>query len=215
MRTVALRHPRHQCTLDPVISIEECDEAPPVFDLRSDAGINAAYRTYGAGLHAIARRMLDDLGLAEEAVQETFVRAWRSAHTFDAGAGSQRGWLYAICRNTSVDLYRHRRIRPAVVRAPADHQERVAVDELDRAMRGWILEEALRRLAPEHREVLVGAHIEGRSYDDLAVELGVPVGTVKSRVFYGLRALRKILTAMGWDDGDTAPSRRPVVHRRG
>ena len=189
--------------LDLVLSVEECDEAPPVFDLRSDAGIDAAYRAYGAGLHALARRVLDDLGLAEEAVQETFVRAWRSAHTFDAGSGSQKGWLYAICRNTSVDLYRHRRIRPAVVAHPsaADRQEPAAVDELDRAVRGWILEEALRRLAPEHRFVLIGAHLEGRSYDDLAGELGVPVGTVKSRVFYGLRALRTTLTAMGWDDG--------------
>jgi RNA polymerase sigma-70 factor (ECF subfamily) len=200
VRTAALRRSPHRRTLDRVISIEECDEAPPVFDLRSDAGIGAAYRAYGAGLHALARRVLDDRGLAEEAVQETFVRAWRSAHTFDADVGSQRGWLYAICRNTSVDLYRHRRIRPVVAEIPTDDRDREAVDELDRAMREWMLEEALRRLAPEHRFVLVGAHIEGRSYDDLAGEIGVPVGTVKSRVFYGLRALRNILTAMGWDD---------------
>ncbi len=90
----------------------------------------------------------------------------------------------------------------------------MADDELERAMRGWMLEEALRRLAPKHRVVLVAAHIEGRSYDDLAVELGIPIGTVKSRVFYGLRALRKTLTAMGWEDGDSDASRRPVVHRR-
>ncbi len=177
-----------------------------MFDLRSDAGIDAAYRVYGAGLHALARRVLDDLGLAEEAVQETFVRAWRSAHTFDAGNGSQKGWLYAICRNTSVDLYRHRRIRPAVVAHPdpGERHEPVAVDELDRAVRGWVLEEALRRLAPEHRYVLIAAHLEGRAYDDLARELGVPIGTVKSRVFYGLRALRTTLTAMGWDEAPTS-----------
>ena len=173
-----------------------------MFDLGTEDGIDAAYQARGAALHRLALRVLRDRGLAEEAVQETFVRAWRAAHTFQPDGRSQEAWLYAICRNTCFDLYRQRRIRPSLAtRAEVvDHEGRAAVDDVDRAMGGWLLDEALGRLAPEHRSALVGAHVEGRPYDDLADELGVPVGTVKSRVFYGLQALRRTLVAMGWHD---------------
>ena len=69
-------------------------------------------------------------------------------------------------------------------------------------MRSWEVEEALRKLGEEHRVALVEVHYKGRPYADVARDLGVPPGTVKSRVFYGLRAMRLALEEMGWSDGD-------------
>ena len=71
-------------------------------------------RDHGAELYRFARRVLGDNGLAEEAVQETFVKAWRRAHRFDPERASLRTWLFAILRNTTVDMARARATRPAL-----------------------------------------------------------------------------------------------------
>jgi RNA polymerase sigma-70 factor (ECF subfamily) len=73
-------------------------------------------------------------------------------------------------------------------------------DDLDRLLSCWQVEEALRKLSPDHRVVLVETYYRGRPYGDVAAELGVPVGTVKSRVFYALRALRLALEELGWQE---------------
>ncbi|GAA2564031.1 sigma-70 family RNA polymerase sigma factor [Pseudonocardia hydrocarbonoxydans] len=128
-----------------------------------------------------------------------FLRAWRSADTFDAGRGSLRAWLFAIARNLVVDHTRRRAVRPV---QPVD-AERLAVlaggdGGFDEAtMTAWTVEEALRRLSEEHRVALVETYLRGRPYGEVSAELGVPVGTVRSRVFYGLKALRLVLDEMG------------------
>jgi RNA polymerase sigma-70 factor (ECF subfamily) len=71
-------------------------------------------------------------------------------------------------------------------------------DEFERALVSWQVEEALRRLGPDHRRVLVETYYRARPYADVAAELGIPEGTVKSRVYYALRALRLALEEMGW-----------------
>ncbi|MDZ7732739.1 MAG: sigma factor-like helix-turn-helix DNA-binding protein [Acidimicrobiia bacterium] len=72
--------------------------------------------------------------------------------------------------------------------------------ELEALVVSWQVEEAMRRLSDDHRTVLIEVHVRDRSYDDVADELGVPAGTVKSRVDYGLRAPRLALEELGWDD---------------
>jgi RNA polymerase sigma-70 factor, ECF subfamily len=173
-----------------------------VTDLRSTEELDAAYREFGAALFRFASRSLGDRGLAEEAVQETFVRAWRSADRYDEAVAPLRAWLFAICRNVVIDMSRARKVRPALADggAAAFRETGAGVDDVDKMVQTAALEEALRQVGPEHRQVLVEVLIRDRSQDAVAADLGVPVGTVKSRVFYGLRSLRKSLEAIGWND---------------
>jgi RNA polymerase sigma-70 factor (ECF subfamily) len=174
--------------------------------LGSDAGVRAVYRAHGSELYRFALRSLGDAGLAEEAVQETFLRAWQAAERFDERLGSLRTWLFAIVRNVVIDLSRARAVRPPVAgthESMLDLVHERHVDEaLDRLVRTWEVEEALRKIGDEHRVALVEVHYKGRPYADVAQDLGVPPGTVKSRVFYGLRAMKLALEEMGWSDGD-------------
>ena len=166
-----------------------------------DEAIRSVYAAHGPELYRFARRSLGDAGLAEEAVQETFVRAWRASAAYDPARSSQRTWLFAILRNVVIDLARARRVRPPVA-LRADGADPVgADDEIDRVLTTWQVEAALAVLDEDHRRALVEVHWRGRPYADVADELGVPAGTVKSRVYYGLRALRGALEAQGWRDG--------------
>jgi RNA polymerase sigma-70 factor, ECF subfamily len=177
--------------------------------LVDEDGMRAAYAAHGAELYRAARRALGDSHLAEEAVQETFLRAWRAADRFDQRLGSLRTWLFAILRNTVIDFARADAVRP--VRAVSDDGEvvgglaavhDVGMAELDRLLVTWQVEEAMTRLSHDHRRVLVEVHLRGRAMADVADELGIPVGTVKSRAYYALRALRVVLDELGWTEED-------------
>jgi len=166
-----------------------------------DAALRAAYEAHGAELYRFARRSLGDGGLAEDAVQEAFVRAWRASSTYDPTRSSQRTWLFAILRNVVIDMARARRVRPPMATDDGADAARPAVDdEFDRVLTTWQVEAALAELDAAHREVLVEVHWRGRPYAEVARDLGIPAGTVKSRVYYGLRALRGTLEAQGWRD---------------
>jgi RNA polymerase sigma-70 factor (ECF subfamily) len=166
--------------------------------LATDAGLRASYRAHAGELFRFALRSLGDRGLAEEAVQETFVRAWRAADRFDPDLSSLRTWLFAIARNVVIDLSRTRAARPPLARTePADEPE-VGEDPIERALAAWQVEEALRRISADHRTALVETYYRARPYTEVAAELGIPEGTLRSRVYYGLRALRLALEEMGW-----------------
>ncbi len=170
--------------------------ADPSAESADESGLSAAFTAHGGELYGYARRALGDDGLAEEAVQETFVRAWRARRTFDPTLGGIRAWLFAIERRIIIDLSRKRAVR-APERLPIDLFPEA--DDLDVAMRGWIVEEALRRLRPEHRVVVVETYYRGATSAELAARLGIPDGTVRSRLFYALKALRLALDEVGWD----------------
>ena len=165
--------------------------------LDNEAAMTQAYDAHSGELYGFALRGLEDRSLAEEAVQETFVRAWRAAPRFDPAIGAVRTWLFAICRNVVVDLARSRSAR-------AGRDETFipfADDELDRRLRAWQVEEALARLSEHHRTVLLATYYEGRPATEVAARLGVPEGTVRSRLFYALKAVRLVLDEMGWERG--------------
>ncbi len=159
-------------------------------------GLRHAYLTYGGELLGYARRSLGDPQLAEEAVQETFVRAWRFRGSFNRDSGAMRGWLFAIERRVLIDVSRQRSSRPT---QPIEQDPAAPTDEIERAMIGWQVEEAIRRLRPEHRQVLVKTYFGQCSSRELAKELSIPEGTVRSRLFYALRSLRLMLDEMGWE----------------
>lgn len=158
--------------------------------------VREAYAAHSGELYGFAVRSLGDAGLAEEAVQETFVRAWRAGERFDPELGSLRTWLFAILRNVVIDLGRARAVRPTVAEGGVEP----SVEPFEEALSAWQIEEAMRRLGEEHRRVIFETYYRGRPYAEVAEELGIPEGTVKSRVYYGLRALRVVLEEMGYDD---------------
>lgn len=165
-----------------------------------DAALRAAYDAHGPELYRFARRSLGDAGLAEEAVQEAFVRAWRASAAYDPARSSQRTWLFAIVRNVVIDMARARRVRPPVAGDVSGAELASDEDEIDRVITTWQVEAALAELDHDHRQVLVEVHWRGRPYAEVAADLGIPSGTVKSRVYYGLRELRRSLEAQGWSD---------------
>jgi RNA polymerase sigma-70 factor, ECF subfamily len=164
--------------------------------LTRERDVREAYSAHAGELYGFAVRSLGDSGLAEEAVQETFVRAWRAGERFDPELGSLRTWLFAILRNVVIDLGRARAARPRVAE---EGPEQASSDQLDQALLAWQIEEGLRRIGEQHRVVLIETYYRGRPYAEVATQLGVPEGTVKSRVYYGLRALRNVLEEMGYD----------------
>jgi RNA polymerase sigma-70 factor (ECF subfamily) len=167
--------------------------------LTSEADFRAAYRAHSRELYAVALRGLNDRGMAEDAVQETFIRAWRAADRYDPSRGSPRTWLFAILRSVVIDQHRRLAARPHETGAAAEDElaNLASPDALESAIVGWQVEQALRRLSPEHRQVLVELRLRGRAQAELAQSLGVPVGTIKSRVHYALLALRVLLEEQG------------------
>lgn len=170
----------------------------PGTDLRDERVIRAAYDAHGPELYRFALRRLGDDGLAQETVQEVFVRAWRAAERFDPAVAGLRPWLFAIARNVVIDMTRRRAVRPGTLRIVPDVEEADDAQPFDEAMiTSWVVEEALRRINPEQRVALVETYLRGRSYAEVSAELDVPAGTLRSRVFYGLKALRLALDEIG------------------
>jgi RNA polymerase sigma-70 factor, ECF subfamily len=179
--------------------VSDPDGAVPSLD--GEEGVMAAYRQHGAEVYRFALRGLADPGAAQDVTQETFVKAWRSAHRYDPDTASLRVWLFGIARNTMIDHLRADRARPwqsSLADAPTIEASAGSVeDHADTVLDGWLVEEGMRRLAPHHREALVQTHLLGRPYDEVAAELSIPVGTLRSRVFYAMRALRSAMDEMG------------------
>lgn len=162
--------------------------------------MRAAYDQHGGELFRFAVARLGDRGAAQEVVQEVFLRAWRHAATFDPEVASLRGWLFAIARNAIIDETRRVVARPWRRNLVEDPQDgvRSAAEPMDRALvDGWIVQDALRRISPEQRDAITATYLQGHSYAEVAERLRVPVGTLRSRVFYGLKALRAAMDEMG------------------
>jgi RNA polymerase sigma-70 factor (ECF subfamily) len=164
---------------------------------QDDELVRVLCEEHGDALFAHAMRLVGgDRQRAEDLVQETLVRAWRHPDLLDPERGSVRAWLFTTARNLSIDAWRRRSSRVAEI-VTDSVPELPDVDEADRAVEAWLIAEALSRLTPSHRQVLVECFYRGRSVAETADRLGVPPGTVKSRTHYALRALRLVLAEMG------------------
>jgi RNA polymerase sigma-70 factor (ECF subfamily) len=152
-------------------------------------------REHGRPLFALLLRLCDgDRQRAEDLVQETLVRAWQNpAALHDDAFESVRPWLLTVARRLAIDARRARQARPAEVGDAVLENARVCADHAERSAATLDVREAVKRLTPEHRDVLVLVYFQGASVAEAAAALGIPAGTVKSRAYYALRALRRVL----------------------
>lgn len=157
--------------------------------------VRALYREHAGPLLRYALHLSSgDRQRAEDIVQETLLRAW--LHPEAIVSRPARPWLFAVARNLAVDAHRARQARPREVGEAALHMIAVP-DTADRALESWAVADALTALRPEHRAVLLETYYRGHSVAEAASALSVPEGTVKSRTFYALRALKLALEERG------------------
>lgn len=171
---------------------------------RDEALVHAVYQEHGRALLAYATRLTGDRAAAEDVVQETLIRAWRHPEVLTNGKGSTRGWLLTVTRNIVTDRIRARAARPQEV-GEVPEAPPVERDHADRVVASVTVLAALEGLSEDHRGVLDQIYFQGRSLGEAATALGIPAGTVKSRSYYALRALRERLTARD-TAGDEVPA---------
>ena len=159
----------------------------PARDERQPFDLAGAYDEHAAVMFGFAVNALRDRGLAEDCVQETFLRAWRARERFDPARATLRTWLFAIERNVIIDVQRSLQRTPRI--GPPDGLDELPADSVDPLERLRIAE-ALASLSDEHRDVVVAVHLDGATYAELAETTGVPAATLRTRAFYALRALR-------------------------
>lgn len=156
--------------------------------------VRAVYYQYSRPVFAIALRSLGDRMLAEEAVQQTFLKAWRAAARFDPDR-DPAPWLYAIARRAAVDVYRRER------RHREKRREETDIAVLPPSFEGlwelWEVRSAVDDLPPEERDVIEATFFRQLTHKEAAEELGIPVGTVKSRSHRAFRRLAGFLDHLG------------------
>jgi RNA polymerase sigma-70 factor (ECF subfamily) len=162
-----------------------------------DRNLRTLFDLHARVLLAYAMRLTDgDRTRAEDIVQETLLRAWRNPEPLDDEVRPVRPWLFTVAHRLAVDAHRARRARPAEVGDGALSAV-PGLDEVEQALDRIVVADALQALSREHRAVLVETYFRGRSVAEAAVALGIPPGTVKSRCYYALRALKLALTERG------------------
>lgn len=159
------------------------------------------YDRYSPYLFALLVRMLGSTAEAEEVLQEVFLTLWRASQRFDPKRGTFRAWLYTMTRRRALDLLRARTSRPHLGSeedaASSPFPERckeTPEKEASDHERADAVKEALKQLPPKQREVLDLAYFRGLSQYEIAAHLGVPVGTIKSRVRDAMIRLRNALS---------------------
>ena len=179
------------------------DEAVVALVARSDQdALGELYDRFGRVAYGLAYRILRDRALAEDAVQEGFMTAWRTADRFMPERAKASTWLLTLVHRRAVDLVRRenrRRAEPLDQSLDAASGTSVEQDAWLRFERERV-QDALRRLPDQQREALELAYYGGFTQSELAERLGQPVGTIKSRMFAGLARLRELLGEPDPDD---------------
>lgn len=162
-----------------------------------DAGfpVSELYRRYGRRLYRYGMQALANNGLAEVMVQECFVRLWRTAGRLDSEKASVRTYLFTMARTVAADIRKRPSSRPLPVEEASVPPQPDTVGEI---LNSLVVRDALDALSPAQAEVLRLAREEGLTQSQIAERLSLPLGTVKTQMFHGLRALRTALTERGF-----------------
>jgi RNA polymerase sigma-70 factor (ECF subfamily) len=166
--------------------------------------MNGSQRALREKLTRFALKLtLGDQQRAEDIVQETLVRAWRHPEVAGGDPTTIRPWLFTVTRHVAIDMWRARsRCEEVMDDEPVDRPD--PAEPIEQAMTALDIRAALEQLSVEHRQVIVGMYYQCQSVSELAERLGIPEGTVKSRAYYGLRQLRRVLSATSAEGDDTA-----------
>ena len=168
---------------------------------RDEGALAELYRRHGGSLFCAALRVLSVRELAEEVVQDIFLRLWRNPERFDPARGSLRAFLLAECHGRAVDIVRsetaRRRREESTAHAQESHQ--VLEDEVLDFVVGDELRKAVEKLCRPEREAISLAYFGGKTYLGVAAILGIPEGTAKSRIRSGLARLRVAVVEAGID----------------
>lgn len=159
------------------------------------ARLGALYDAHAGPVWRYVVHLTGDRSGADDVVQETLLRAWRNPRILAQEPTSMRAWMMTVARNIVIDEARSARRRREL--PVADVPETSRDDDVDALFESILIEEALSALSTEHRAVIVHAYYGGRSVAQTAAVLDIPEGTVKSRLHYGLRALRLALQERG------------------
>jgi RNA polymerase sigma-70 factor (ECF subfamily) len=166
-----------------------------------EAALGELYDRYGRVAYGLALRILRDAALAEDAVQDAFLAVWRSAASFAAEKAKPSTWILTLVHRRAVDVVRREQRRRADPIEEAEHPSSESVDEeADLRDRRRAVQAALERLPADQREALELAYYGGLTQSEIAERLGLPLGTIKSRMFTGLRRLRDLLADAGFDE---------------
>lgn len=160
-----------------------------------EARLTALYDAHAGPVWRYVVRLTGDRAGADDVVQETLLRAWRTPKIMEQDPSTTRAWMITVARRIVIDEARSARRRHE--RTVDELPERATGDNTDALFEAILIREALAVLSVEHRAVIVKAYYRGLSIVQTAAELGIPEGTVKSRLHYGLRALRLALQERG------------------
>jgi RNA polymerase sigma factor (sigma-70 family) len=165
------------------------------FRRREDGAVRTMYREYGHLVYSVAHRVLRQRELAEEATQQTFVRAWQAADRVDVER-DPAPWLATIAKRTAIDIHRREARRSAAPLGDVDEHDRAVVTlppEMDTVDAVWRVRQAIDGLPAEEATIVRLQHLDGLTHTDIAEKLGIPVGTVKSRSHRAHRTLAGLL----------------------
>ena len=178
------------------------DEALVALLARGDEwALAELYDRFGAVAYWLALRVVRDAALAEDAVQEAFLTAWRTASRFVAERAKARTWILTLVHRRAVDVVRREQTRRTdPLKEPPESGGRTAEEEAWLRLERTRVQEALKRLPDQQREAIELAYYGGFTQSQLADRLGEPLGTVKSRMFTGLSRLRELLEETGHEE---------------
>jgi RNA polymerase sigma-70 factor (ECF subfamily) len=133
----------------------------------------------------------------EDVVQETLIRAWQHSDTLNREPGMLRGWLLTVARRIVIDGWRNRRCRPQEVELEKSSDSAEISDRTDQSLSALVISEALRYLDSKYQAVIYETYLTGHTVREAAVILGIPEGTVKSRLYAAMKTLRRSLGELG------------------
>lgn len=158
------------------------------------SAMGTLYDRYSSIVHAVALRVLQETGAAEDVLQDVFMQLWRNPGAFDASRGNMAAWLAVITRHRAIDTLRRRRPENDIADVVVSVEQDLASDA-DRSRAMEKVRGALQTMPSPQRSALEMAYFEGLTHTEIAEKTGEPLGTIKTRIRTGLVSLRKVLAA--------------------